>query len=74
MQSAVNARRQGEENPNSSVIAETMKLIQKARMAIKLWIAVTMQIQSIQMMKGHLQPSPIKYSRDWAMSTVNFTR
>ena len=26
-QSAVNARRQGDENPNSSVVAETMKLL-----------------------------------------------
>ena len=27
MQSAVNARREGDENPNSSVVAETMKLL-----------------------------------------------
>ena len=27
VQSAVNARREGEENPNSSVVAETMKLL-----------------------------------------------
>ena len=27
VQSAVNARREGDENPNSSVVAETMKLI-----------------------------------------------
>ena len=27
MKSAVNARRQGDENPNSSVVAETMKLL-----------------------------------------------
>ena len=27
MESAVNARREGDENPNSSVVAETMKLL-----------------------------------------------
>ena len=27
MQSAVNTRREGDENPNSSVVAETMKLL-----------------------------------------------
>ena len=43
VQSAVDARRQGDENPNSSAVAETMKLLANSSMAIKLWIAVDTQ-------------------------------
>ena len=36
MQSAVDARRQGDENPNSSVVAETMKLLAKSSYAYQI--------------------------------------
>ena len=43
VQSAVDARRQGDENPSSSAVAETMKVLANSSMAIKLWIAVDTQ-------------------------------
>ena len=56
VQSAVDARRQKDENPNYSVVAETMKLLAKrAWMAIKLRIAVNIQLPGTSMLKGHMQ-------------------
>ena len=40
VQSAVDARRERDENPNSSVVAETMKLLANSSYSIKLWIVV----------------------------------
>ena len=43
VQSAVDARRQGDKNTNASVVAKTMKLLANISMAIKSWIAVDTQ-------------------------------
>ena len=40
VQSAANARREGDENPKSSVVAETMKVLANTSTVIKLWTVV----------------------------------
>ena len=48
VQSAVDAPRERDETPNSSVVAETMKLLlPTAHTAIKLWIVVATLTQNI---------------------------
>ena len=49
MQPAIKARHQKDENPNSRIAAET------ARIAIKVWMAVDIQLKGIGMMKRHMQ-------------------
>ena len=73
LQSAVNARRQGIENPNSSVVAEIRICLQTLCMAIELWIVVAIQIQGTRNMNWHLQRSTINCLGDWDLSTTNFT-
>ena len=55
VESAVVARRQKDENPNSGVVAETLKLLPTAVEAIKLRIAFAIQLQVVEMMKRHMQ-------------------
>ena len=47
VQSAVNARREGDQNPNSSVVEETMNCLPTAPTVIKLWIVVATLSQNI---------------------------
>ena len=50
VQSDVNFCREGDENPNSSVVAETMKLLgnsSQTQQTIKLWIVVATLSQNI---------------------------
>ena len=45
VQSPVNARRQGVENQTPVLLQNQPKCLQTARMVIKLWIAVAIQLQ-----------------------------
>ena len=74
VQLAVDARRQGDENPNSSVAPETMNLLANRSYGYQTWITVAIQLQGTSMMKRHMERSAIKCLGDWGISMINFTR
>ena len=47
VQSAVNAHREGDKNPNSSAVAKTMNILANTPTVINLWIVVTTLSQKI---------------------------
>ena len=62
VQAAVNARRQGDENSNSSVVAETMKFSADSPMGTRSWIVVDTLWQSIRTMKRLTEQTIINFS------------
>ena len=58
-QSAVTDRCQRYKNPDSSVVEESIKLLQTVCMAISFWIAVAIQLQCIRLL-GKTHPAIIK--------------
>ena len=53
VQSAVNARREGDKNPNSSVVAETMKLLANSSYGYQIMVVVATLSQNIRTMRTH---------------------
>ena len=74
MQSAVNARRQGDENPNSSAVAETMKFLANISYGYQTMdhsrLSITIYANDE---KRHAAINK-KCSGDWGISTINFTK
>ena len=52
--------------PTPVLLPKLWHWLQTAHIAIKLWIAVAIQLQSIRMMKRHMHRLTIKCSRVWA--------
>ena len=75
VQSAVNARRQGDENPNSSVVSETMKILTNSSFGYQIMDrsrhTVTKYLNDE---KTHSAINNIFFSSDLTSSLINFTR
>ena len=71
LKSAVNTRHHENKNPNSTILAEILMWLANSSYAIKLWIAVALQLQGVWMMKRHMQRREKKISRDWDLWATN---
>ena len=60
VQSAVSARRDGDENTNSSVVAEQLGCLQTVPTAIKLWTEAAILIQNFYATRRCTQPLKTK--------------
>ena len=75
VQTVIKPCRQGDQSPNSLVVAKLLNLLgQTDHMALNLCIVVANQLQSIRTIKKHMQQSTTKCSRDCGVSTINFRR
>ena len=72
VQSAVNATRGWDENPNFGVVAETMKLLSNSFYGYQ--IIGRLIVQSILVMKKPLQLSRTEHRNAWVISTINCLR
>ena len=59
--------------PTLVFLQQQWSCLQTIPMAVKKWIAVAIQLQSIRITKKHMHQSTLKFWRDWAISTINFT-
>ena len=73
VQSAVNARRQGDENPNSSVVAETMKLLANSSYGYQIMDRSRHTVTCIWTMKRLTVQLIINFSSDLTSSLMNCT-
>ena len=71
VQSAVNARREGDENPNSSVAAEALKWLANSSTAIQLYTVVATLSQTTRAMRKHIGLSTQNCSSVWTVWTTS---
>ena len=74
VESAINARRQGDQNPNSRVVAETMKFLANSSYGTRSWIVVDTLWQSIWTMKRLTVQLITNFSSDLTSSLINCRR
>ena len=72
MQSAVDARRQGDENPNLSVVAETKKLLANSSYGYQMLDKSRHTVTKLpSRRKKHMRPLLVHCSKNWIMWTIH---